>query len=82
MLSPPAAVQRSRWFANRDSTNARSGATKPLIRQSLRLRSSQLCAHDNKQRPDLFLNFPGKRKLTQVEKFERDCGYDWSKHNY
>ncbi len=56
-----------------------SGATKPLIRQSLRLRSSQLCAHDNKQRPDLFLgwlNFPGKRKLTQVEKFERDCGYD------
>ena len=77
MLSPPAAVQRSRWFANRDSTTAHSGATKPLIRQSLRLRSSQLCAHDNKQRPDLFLgwlNFPGKRKLTQVEKFERDCG--------
>ena len=70
MLSPPAAVQRSRWFANRDSTTARSGAKKPLIRQSLRLRSSQFCAHDNKQRPDLFLgwlNFPGKRKLTQVE---------------
>ena len=85
MLSPHAAMQQSRWFANRDSTTARSGTTKPLIRQSLRLRSSQLCAHDNKQRPDQFLgwlNFPGKRKSTQVEKLERDGGYDWSKHNY
>ena len=61
MLSLPAAEQRSRWFANRVSNTIRSGATKPLIRQSLRLRSSQFCEHDNKQRPDLFmdwLNFP------------------------
>ena len=66
MLSLPAVEQRSRWFTNRVSNTTRSGATKPLIRQSLRLRSSQFCAHDNKQRPDLFmdwLNFPGKRKL-------------------
>ena len=68
MLSLSAAEQRSPWFANRDSNTTRSGATKPLIRQSLRLRSSQFCAHDNKQRPDLFLdwlNFPGKRKLIE-----------------
>ena len=73
--------QRSRWFTNRDSNTTRSGATKLLIRKSLRLRSSQFCAHDNKQCPDLFvdwLNFPGKRKLIGSTR-ERDCGYDRSK---
>ena len=63
---------------------ARSSATKLLIRLSLRLCSSQFCAHDNKQRLDLFLdwlNFPGKRKITHVEKRERHCVYDRSKRN-